>query len=74
MIEERVTPADILNRIDDAMADECKVDRVLDGVSISGSSNPSLERALEKGHFTHILVRLSMIKSFLHYYGHNALA
>ncbi|KAI8109383.1 hypothetical protein M9434_000667 [Picochlorum sp. BPE23] len=38
------------------MADECKVDRVLDGVSISGSSNPSLERALEKGHFTHILV------------------
>eukprot|EP00889_Picochlorum_renovo_P007310 jgi/Picre1/34340/NNA_001812.t1 len=37
------------------MADECKVDRVLDGVSISGSSNPALERALEKGHFTHIL-------------------
>lgn len=64
----------IRNRMNDAMADEFEVDRVLDGVSISGSSNPALERAVEKGHFTHILVRLSGIKSFLHYHIHNALA
>lgn len=40
------------------MIEESEVDRILNGVSISGSSSPALERGLEKGQFTHILVRV----------------
>lgn len=49
---------DILNHTCDAMIEESEVDRILNGVSISGSSSPALERGLEKGQFTHILVRV----------------